>query len=121
MQTVKENTYLGDIISEDGQNTKNIHKRISKDLGIISSIPNLLDKICLGTFYFKVAVLLWESMFINGILTNVEIWHNVKKSEINELEELDRYLYRKILKVPISTPKEALFLELGMLPIVFYN
>ena len=82
METVEEDTYLGDVISGDGRNTKNINSRISKGIGIISSITNLLDKICLGTFYFEVAVLFRESMFINGILTNAEIWHNVKKAEI---------------------------------------
>ena len=77
----------------------------------------LLDKICLGRFYFEVAITLRESMFINGILTNAETWYNVKKCEIEELEQLDRSLLRKILKVPISTPKESFYLELGILPI----
>ena len=56
-------------------------------------------------------------MFINGILTNAEVWHNVKKAEIEEFEQLDRSLLRQILKVPISTPKESFYLELGILPI----
>ena len=56
-------------------------------------------------------------MFINGILTNAETWHSVKKTEIEELEQLDRSLLRKIFKVPISTPKESFYLELGLLPI----
>ena len=117
METVQEDTYLGDVISGDGKNTKNISKRIAKGLGIISSITNLLDKISLGSFYFEMAILLRESMFLNGILTNAEIWHNVQKKEIEELEELDRSLLRKILHVPITTPKESLYLEMGILPI----
>ena len=67
METVDYDTYLGDIISGDGKNSK------------ISSITDLLNKIGLGPFYFQVALLLRESMFINGILTNAEVWHNVKK------------------------------------------
>ena len=43
METINKDTYLGDIISEDGQNTKNVHKRLSKGLAIISSIINLLS------------------------------------------------------------------------------
>ena len=80
METVDYDTYLGDIISGDGKNTKNIQNRIAKGLGKISSITDLLNKICLGPFYFQVALLLRESMFINGILINAEVWHNVKKS-----------------------------------------
>lgn len=117
METVDYDTYLGDIISGDGKNSKNIQNRIAKGLGKISSITDLLNKICLGPFYFQVALLLRESMFINGILTNAEVWHNVKKAEIEEFEQLDRSLLRQILKVPISTPKESFYLELGILPI----
>ena len=36
---------------------------------------------------------------------------------MNDLEELDRTLLRRILSVPVSTPKEALYLELGLIPI----
>ena len=56
-------------------------------------------------------------MFINGILNNSEVWYSLTKSEIGEFEDLDRLLLRRILKVPISTSKEALFLELGLIPI----
>ena len=117
METVQGDTYLGDVVSGDGKNTKNVQKRISKGLGIISSIMNLLDKICFGIFYFEMAILLRESMFLNGILTNCEIWHNVQKKEIEDLEELDRSLLHKILKVPFTTPNESLYLELGIIPI----
>ena len=102
------------IISVDGRNHK---KWIAKGLGTISSIINFLEKICLGKFYFEIAVLFRESMFINRILTNAEVWHNVKKEDIEQLEELDRSLLRKILKVPVTTPKKSLYLELGLLPI----
>ena len=74
MEMVEDDTYLGDIISGDGKNSKNIQKRISKGIGIISSIMTLLNKICLGEFYIEIAMILRESMFINGILTNAEIW-----------------------------------------------
>ena len=63
------------------------------------------------------AKLLREAIFINQILTNSEIWYSVSESEIQEFENLDRKLLRKILKVPISTPQESFYLELGILPI----
>ena len=61
--------------------------------------------------------MLREALFVNSTLTNAEIWYGVKYSEINELEELDCLLIRKALQCPISTPKEAYHLELGLLPI----
>ena len=86
MQKVSEETYLGDIISEDGKNTKNIKSRLAKGLGIISQIMNILESVTLGEHFFATAVLLRETMFLNGILTNIEIWYGLKKSELEELE-----------------------------------
>ena len=57
-----------------------------------------------------------ESMLVNGILTNSETWYNLLKTEVKELEEVDKLFLRKILTVPESTPGEAFFLELGILP-----
>ena len=56
-------------------------------------------------------------MFLNGVLTNAEIWYNLSEAEIQEFENLDRLLLRRILQVPVSTPKEAFLLELGIIPI----
>ena len=78
---------------------------------------NLLEIVSFGQYFIETALLLRESMFINGILNNSEVWYGLTKSEIGEFEDLDRLLLRRILKAPISTPKEALFLELGLIPI----
>ena len=88
-----------------------------KRIGISSQIVNLLRDICLGEHYIEIALLLRESMFINSVLTNAEIWFFLKKEEIKQLEDLDKTLLKKILKVPFSTPGEAYFLELGILPL----
>ena len=117
MESVTENTYLGDIISCDGKNTKNVDKRVSKGIGIITQIMNILEILSFGPFYTEIALLLRESLFINGILYNAEVWYGLTRTEINKLEELDRHLLRRILTAPISTPKEALYLELGIIPI----
>ena len=70
MLEVKDDVYLGDILSCDGKNTKNIKSRVSKGLGIIANIFNLLDTISFGSHHYEIAVLLRNSMLINGILTN---------------------------------------------------
>ena len=117
MKNVTEETYLGDLISCDGKNAKNIAQRISKGIGSITQIIHLLEIMSLGEHYMEIALLLRESMLVNGILTNSEIWYGLTNSEINEFEDLDRLFLRRILKVPISTPQEAFHLELGILPI----
>ena len=48
----------GNVISNDEQNSKN---RISKRLGIITGIMNILESVTLGVHYFSTAILLRES------------------------------------------------------------
>ena len=83
MERVTEDTYLGDIISEDGENAKNIKSRVAKVVGIISEIKNMLETITLGEHFFSTALLLRESKFLNGILTNSDVWYGLTKEDIN--------------------------------------
>ena len=117
MQEVTEDRYLGDILSSDGRNTKCIKERISKGVGIQNQILNLLEMISFGPFHFEIAVLLRNSMLIPGTLTNAEIWYNFSNSEIQEFEKMDKMFFSKLLEVPATTPYEAYYLELGVLPI----
>jgi hypothetical protein len=117
MGQVNEDTYLGDIVSNNGSNLKNIRNRVGKGLGIISQIISILETVSFGMYYFEIAMTLRESMFVNGILTNSDIWYNLKETEIEELESLDRMLLQKIFGTKVSCPKEALFLESGVIPI----
>jgi hypothetical protein len=117
MESVTEDTYSGDIISSDGKNSKNIADRISRGIGKINQIEQMLEMVSLGEHFVDIATLFRESMFVNSILTNAEIWYSFSESEVKEFESLDRILLRKFLKVPISTPQESFYLELGILPL----
>ena len=113
MECVKSDTYLGDVISFDGSNTLNIKHRVSKGNGIIAKIKDMLVSLSLGKHYFRIALLLRESMLINGIITSAESWYGLRKSEIDQLEDLDHQFLRHIFEVPRSVPICALFLETG--------
>ena len=78
---------------------------------------DLLKNVSFGKHYFEIAKLLRETMFVNGLLTNCEAWHNLKESEIAKLEEVDRLLIRKLFQVQSSCPTEASYLELGCIPL----
>ena len=77
----------------------------------------MLEATPLGHDYFKIAILLRESLFLSSILTNSGIWYGLKKEEVQQLEDLDLILLRKILKTPFSVPAEAVYLELGIINI----
>ena len=54
--------------------------------------------ISLGEHYMETVILLREALFINGILTNAEIWYSLTTEELKSLDDLDAhriYLYNK--------------------------
>ena len=117
MEQVKEDSYLGDLIRSDGRNTSSLRNRVSRGVGCLSQISNLLERVSFGKYYFQIALILREAIFLNSILTNIEVWYGLRKYEIEELETLDRILLCEILALPRTTPSEALFLESGCLNI----
>ena len=117
LESVQDDKYLGDIISVDGNNKKNIAAKKAKATRILKQIRNKLDDMCLGPHYLEVALTLRNSLFINGILTNLESSYGLKDTEIDELEQIDEWLLCMILECPPSTPREMLYLEVGATPL----
>ena len=117
MEKVSQDTYLGDIITSDATNKVNIKDRVGKGVGKMTEIFNILETVSFGSCYFQIFNLLRESMFINGTLTNAEIWYGLDPDDLKELEDLDRLMIRKVLQCPSTTPTEAGHLELGLLPL----
>ena len=95
---------------------KNVKARVNKGTGITRKILTLLDGIPFGQSHFEAGVLLRNSLLASSMLFNSEAWYNLSKAELDLLETVDLTLLRGILKAPKSTPKEMLFLELGVLP-----
>ena len=48
MVDVKSETYLGDILSMDGRNVKNINARKNRGTGIVTQLMMKLEEICIG-------------------------------------------------------------------------
>ena len=119
MEMVEKEKYLGDIISVTGKNLENILMRKDKSKGIIKQVMSILEEICFGPFYFEVALILRDSLFLSSILVNSEAWYDVTEAEVEILEQADEGLLRKILETPVSTPKCMLYLETGCKPVRF--
>ena len=117
MEVVDSDVYLGDIISSNGKNSQNIESRVAKGLGIVSQILDLLKTVSFGIHFFEIAASLREAMLVNGLLTNCEVWHGITEGEVSKLEEVDRLLLRQVFQVASSCPTEALYLELGCIPL----
>ena len=50
------------------------------------------------------------------MLFNSEAWYHLTNAELDLLETVDLSLLRQMLKAPKGTPKEMIYLELGLVP-----
>ena len=67
------------VTSMYGSNSKNIKSRIGRGIGAISNIMNILKEVSLGNFYYEMAILLRQAMFLSSVLLNSETWMNLTK------------------------------------------
>ena len=51
MKVKHEQVYLGDVISDDGKQVKNVQARKSKSLGIITQIMEILKSVYFGKYH----------------------------------------------------------------------
>ena len=79
MEEKSDEKYLGDVISTDGKNIKNVKARVAKGKGIANRIISIIDGIPFGDFYFEVAMILRNSLLVSSMLSNSEAWYNVSK------------------------------------------
>ena len=115
MEEKMEEKYLGDVISNDGKNIKNIKARAAKGKGIVNRIITILDAIPLGRRYFEIGIILRDVLLVSSMLFNSESWYNVTEKELELLEIVDLLFLRKLIGAPKSTPKEMLYLERGLI------
>ena len=107
LNNIEYEKYLGDIVSFEGKNKRNILSRRNKGIGIVKQVMTILETTCFGPHVFEVALLFRKSFLINSILTNSESWYGIKTDELELLEQVDEILLRKILEVGKSCPKKC--------------
>ena len=90
-------TYLGDVVSDAGTIDATIDQRGQKAEGITTQIASILSSISLGNFHFDIALVMRDALFTNSIMTNAEVWHNVKLYHVQRLESYDVNLLNKSL------------------------
>ena len=99
MKEVTDKKYLGDIISDDGKNEKNIRERTNRSIGNITKIVSTLSERPYGKYYFRAYKTMTEGILIGGLLNNAESWINITQKNIEDLEKTELLLQRKVLSV----------------------
>ena len=102
-----------------GSNSLNIQARVQRGLVAVNQISELMNEMCLGPWHFEAGNVLRGSLLLSTLLSNSEAWYNLTLKEIESLEKVDEAFLRKLFSSQVSTPREALYLESGNIPIRF--
>ena len=63
IENVNDQIYLGEVISNNGKNSKNIKEKLSRGQGAINEILFFLSETYYGEYFFEVAKLFREAFF----------------------------------------------------------
>ena len=108
--------YLGQIISSDGSNAKNVANRAGKGSGMANTIESIIKYLPGGRFHFEIAIIMRNAYLVSSMLSCSEVWYDVTESDMRKLEQTDELLLRKIFDCSSQVTCEMLYLELGLLP-----
>ena len=67
----------------------------------------------------KAGIDIWEFSVLPFLLNNSEVWADIPKGAIDQLENLQKMFYRSLFATPISTPSPALLWEAGGLTMLY--
>ena len=108
MKTATRETYLGDVLTSDAKINENIQSRCDKAQGIINQSISMLQEISFGYYYFEIAMMFRNSMFLSGILCSIESLYGITNEHIEMLEKCDRQFMRRVFDCPVTTPRKLL-------------
>ena len=117
MKKVTSAVYLGDVVSESSSINATVKAREAKSIGIINQISLILKNVSLGMFHFRTAFILRDSIFINGLLTNVESWYHVSERNVKTFYDADIKMFSSIFETSLKVNHVLYFIETAKLPI----
>ena len=98
LEMLHEEKYLGEILSEDGKNTKNVMSRKNKGLGLVTKISAMLLEAMLGKEHFETVILIRNAILVSSFIFKCKAWYGLKKKEIDMVEKVAEKILRKFIK-----------------------
>ena len=109
-----EYQYLGEIISRDGKNTKNLRARFDKVKTRVRSIITSCKNHILQNIATKTMIQLHESQTLPALLYNAETW-TLTSAERKLIDQMEIYAWKKMIGLPNTTPTAAIIHTTGSL------
>ena len=107
------------MINEKGNNKDLVMDRSNKGKSVMANCLALCNEITMGIHYVQAAILLYNTVFLSTVIFNCQAWTNLTKEDEKKLLTVQLSYLKRILRSPQSTSNCFVFLEMGILPIIF--
>ena len=106
--------YLGDVITNDGRNGKNLKARQNNSLITTVTINSIAESEVMRNIGTRVLIEMHEKKNLSGILTNAESWI-LNQGEKTKLERIEIQSIKYLFDLPAHTPTPAIVFAFGLL------
>ena len=113
----KEYKYVGSWYNEKGDNALRITKKQEKIGYNIQKTNQHRNEFKIGKFAISARIKIYKSIIAKTMHYNVEAWSNITKTEMEELEKMQRRVVCGMCELPKTTPYIGLLAELGIWPV----
>ena len=119
IKEVKDKKYLGEILTSDNKNEKNIKDKLNKATGNVNKIIDSITERPYGKHKYKAAKLMRDGMIVTSMLANAETWTNMLERDIEKLNKPDKMFLNKLLGEEGNPSLSFMYLEMGMVPLKY--
>ena len=105
--------YLGDMLTNDNKNKKNIELRENKINAIIRQVNTTASSDIMRGIETKVIICLYHKCIIPSLLNNAESW-TLSKSEEDTLDKVGIRAIKRLFNLPNSTPSVSVIFNFGL-------
>ena len=106
--------YLGDTVTNDNKNKRNLELRENRVQGTIRQINTTASSDVMRGVETTVLITLYEKSVVAGVLHNSESW-NLNKTEEQQLDKIGLRALKRLFSLPTTTPTAAVLHNLGQL------
>ena len=106
--------YLGDIITSDGKNEKNILSRENKAYALVRKINTTASSDVMYRIETKVILNLYDVYIIPSLLNNAQSWFLTAKEE-KQLDTIGIRVVKRLFNLPFTSPNVSVVYSFGLL------
>ena len=118
LEKTKSYKLLGNYINEQGNLDDQLKYMETKAVGVVREGNKLCCQNKVGKAEFEAKKLVYEMQMVPAVFFNLEVWTNLRKSDVTRLESIQGKIMRGSFGLPKSTPYWGLLYELNILPIM---